>query len=150
MKYITTILCAIAFAICGISLGTSEQKSLGFNHPSISAATIQPLAYPTLPTFGQPKAVEENKERDTVFVDTYTAILPRPAKKVSSVKPMSIPAPIQEDAVVDAALLTPDKIPIDSVKNKVGGVREEYTPDSISPPEGSIILIVDGEEVYKR
>jgi hypothetical protein len=103
-----------------------------------------------LPTFGQPKAVEENKERDTVFVDTYTAILPRPAKKVSSVKPMSIPAPIQEDAVVDAVLTTPDKIPIDSVKNKVGGVREEYTPDSISPPEGSIILIVDGEEVYKR
>ena len=36
------------------------------------------------------------------------------------------------------------------VKYPAYGDREEHTPDTIGPPKASIILTVDGEEVYKR
>lgn len=47
----------------------------------------------------------------------------------------------------------PDTLPtIGDVKDSLAtpGVREEHTPDSIGHPKSSIILTVDGEEVYKR
>ena len=46
----------------------------------------------------------------------------------------------------------PDTLPVVGVKDSLAtpGVREEYTPDTISGTKSSIILTIDGEEVYKR
>lgn len=151
MKYITQFLCALAFAIAGISLAVSEKDSKGYNHPTISAATVQQYNFPQLPLNVKPDADKKYNKPDTVFIDNYTVELPpRPERIVTKVKRIYLPAPTQEDStVVDRGLITPDKIPIDTVKNKVGAVREENTADKGSP-ETSIILVVDGEEVYKR
>ena len=150
MKYITQILCCIAFAIAGISLAISETGSKGYNHPTIGAATVPTYNFPKLPLNVKPDADKKYNEPDTVFIDNYTVELPpRPERIVTKVKNIYLPAPIQEDSVEDNKLTTPGKIPIDTVKNKVGVVREEYTTDSIGSP-GSIILVVDGKEVYKR
>ncbi len=143
MKFVTTILCSIIFAIAGISLATSENNTTVSKHATVSAATVPQYNFPTLPLDVQLDLNKKYNKPDTVYLDNYTAVLPpRPEKIVTKVKRIYLPAPIQED--------TGSIIPIDSAKNKVGGAREEYTPDTIGPPKGSIILVVDGEEVYKR
>ena len=45
---------------------------------------------------------------------------------------------------------TPAAIPDTPVMEKVDAAREEHTADTIGPPKASIILIIDGKEVYKR
>lgn len=44
----------------------------------------------------------------------------------------------------------PAAIPDTPVMEKVDVDREEHTTDTIGPPKASIILIIDGKEVYKR
>lgn len=147
MKFVTTILCSIIFAIAGISLATPENNTTVSKHATVSAATVPQYNFPTLPLDVQLDLNKKYNKPDTVYLDNYTAVLPpRPEKIVTKVKRIYLPAPTQEDA----ELCTVDKFHTDSVKNKVGGAREEYTPDTIGPPKGSIILVVDGEEVYKR
>lgn len=147
MKYITTILCALAFAISGISLALSDNnKSIGF-HQTINAATVpQYNVLPRLQLDAQPKLSNEYNKRDTIY---QTDTLYLKCKTIYKTKYLS--APMQPDAIAeqlkpDTPLGTTD-VPI---YQDVGVVREEQTTDSIGPPEGSIILIVDGEEVYKR
>jgi hypothetical protein len=143
MKFVTTVLCSIIFAIAGISLAISENNTTVSKHATVSAATVPQYNFPTLPLDVQLDLNKKYNKPDTVYLDNYTAVLPpRPEKIVTKVKRIYLPAPTQED--------TGSIIPIDSAKNKVGGAREEYTPDTIGPPKGSIILVVDGEEVYKR
>lgn len=147
MKYITTILCAIAFAFSGAMLALSDDNSTIRKHSTVSAAVVPNYGFPTTPLINQFATDKKYTKPDTVYLDTYTAVLPpRPIKTVTKVKPIYLPAPTQEDT----ESCTVDKFHTDSVKNKVGVVREEYTTDTIGPPDKSIILIVDGKEVYKR
>ena len=76
---------------------------------------------------------------DTVFVT-----------KTRWVKPKVRSAHTRESASIRQNLRNPAVEPDPIVKNKVCGDREEYSPDTIGPPKESIILVVDGEEVYKR
>ena len=71
-------------------------------------------------------------------------------KEKSRAKPKVRRAHTLKSASVVQEACTPVSL-IDTIeKNKVCGDREEYTPDTIGPPKESIILVVDGEEVYKR
>lgn len=148
MKYITSILCCLAFAVCGVSLALSENKDLGFKHPSVSAATVpQYYALPKLPLDVQLDLDKKYKERDTVYLDT----LKLPGKVVYKYKTKYLSAPDTESMVARPdSLSTPVEMDIGAIKNQAGVVREEQTTDNIGPPKESIILVVDGEEVYKR
>ena len=62
-----------------------------------------------------------------------------------------LPAPDTESTIAQPdSPNTPVEIDTEAIKNQAGVVREEQTTDTIGPPKESIILIVDGEEVYKR
>lgn len=149
MKYVTTILCCLAFAICGISLAISENKAVGIYHSSVSAANVPQYALPKLPLDVQLDLDKKYKERDTVYLDTLYRDGPVQIKYKYKTK--YIPAP---DTGSTAAKPDSPNIPVEielgAVKNKAGVVREEQTTDSVGPPKESIILLVDGEEVYKR
>lgn len=150
MKYITTILCCLAFAVCGVGLAISEKNAAGISHPSVSAATIPYYTFPKLPLDVQLdldkkyKSDPEPPIRDTVFIKGKeiikykykTKYVPAPDTGSTAVKPDSPNIPVE--------------IELGAVKNKAGVVREEQTTDSVGPPKESIILLVDGKEVYKR
>lgn len=150
MRYITTILCALAFAIAGISLALQDNnKSEIFKHQTISAATVPNYSLPELPLDLRLDMEKKYKTTDTVFVkqpsDTVFV------EKVKWVKPKHTAKHTEPRAALKRqGLDIPASEPDDIVKSKVCGDREEHTPDTIGPPKASIILTVDGEEVYKR
>jgi hypothetical protein len=88
------------------------------------------------------------KVRDTIRIDSVvykykTKYVPMPEKARATAKRDgdSIPA-ILPDAPVE--------LPDSPIVSHFGAGREENPADTIGPPKESIILIVDGEEVYKR
>lgn len=151
MKQINTFLCCFFMALCGIGF------AIGVNNESTSASYKTANAAPVLnwaPGVTCPldlRLTAENKYkkddtkepeviRDTVYQDKIvyryrtrraTSTVPRVESKRQC---DSIPA------------IMPDTIPYKNVD--VG--REENPTDTVGPPKESIILIVDGEEVYKR
>lgn len=154
MKLFTTILCALAFAFAGFSLATAEK-----NHNE-SVAKHQTLMAATLPDYGKvlsnlPLDVQLDLNKKTksekeyvpyeVIVIKDTTSAPKVINPVHKKKRTSARATVKRQE-----LGTPAIMPDSTVKNKVCGDREEYTPDSVGPPKGSICLIVDGEVVYKR
>lgn len=150
MRYITTILCALAFAIAGISLALQDNgQSEAFKHQTISAATVPNYSLPELPLDLRLDMEKKYKTTDTVFVkqpsDTVFV------EKVKWVKPKHTAKHTEPRAALKRqGLDIPASEPDDIVRSKVCGDREEHTPDTIGPPKASIILTVDGEEVYKR
>ena len=136
-----TILCSFAFAIAGICLAIQDNSSSpGYNQNAIHASTLPQYGMPKLPLDLQLDLKNKYSKTDTVFVT-----------KTRWVKPKVRRAHTLESASIDRQeLRSPASEPDIIVKNKVCGDREEYTPDTIGPPKESIILVVDGEEVYKR
>ena len=149
MKYITTILCCLAFAVCGVGLAISEKNAVGISHPSVSAATIPYYTFPKLPLDVQLDLDKKYKERDTIYLDTLYRDGPVQIKYKYKTKYVPAPDTGSTAAKPDSPNI-PVEIELGAVKNKAGVVREEQTTDSIGPPKESIILMVDGEEVYKR
>ena len=103
-----------------------------------------------MPSITQPIVERQNKtEKEYVPLEIVvvkdTSQAPRVKYLVYKKKRTSARATIKRQG-----LSTPAIIPDSIVNNKVRGVREEYTPDTIGPPKGSICLTVDGEVVYKR
>lgn len=154
MKQITTIICSILFAVAGIGLGMyNPLQNLASNtYKSASAAPMiawHPSTQGRLPldlqlslekdtTCHECKTVEVH---DTIYKDSVvykykTKYVPMPEKARATAKRLgdSIPAVLPDAPVV----------------NNFGAGREENPADTIGPPKESIILIVDGEEVYKR
>lgn len=151
MKQINTFLCCFFMALCGIGF------AIGVNNESTSASYKTANAAPVLNwapgvtcpldlrlTAENEYKKDDTKEpeviRDTVYQDKIvyryrtrraTSTVPRVESKRQC---DSIPA------------IMPDTIPYKNVD--VG--REENPTDTVGPPKESIILIVDGEEVYKR
>jgi len=149
MRYITTILCTLAFLVAGISLAIQDKNdSPVFKHQTISAATV-PTVYslPGLPLDLQLDLKKKYEKTDTVFIPSDTVFV----EKIVRVKPKyTAEHTTARAALKRQGLDIPASEPDSIVKNKVCGDREEYTPDTIGPPKVSIILTVDGEEVYKR
>lgn len=149
MKLATTILCSLLFAIAGWCLAEVKCNEAPMQkHQTLSAATLPD--YRTLPSITQPIVERQNKtEKEYVPLEIVvvkdTSQAPRVKNLVYKKKRTSARATIKRQG-----LSTPAIIPDSIVNNKVRGVREEYTPDTIGPPKGSICLTVDGEVVYKR
>lgn len=154
MRYFTTIVCSILFAVAGIGLGLyNPLTDMATNsYKSASAAPViawHPGMQGRLPldlqlglekdtTCHECKVTEVH---DTVRIDSVvyrykTKYVPMPEKARATAKRLgdSIPAVLPDAPVV----------------NNFGAGREENPADTIGPPKESIILIVDGEEVYKR
>ena len=150
MRYITTILCTLAFLVAGISLAMQDNNnSPVFRHQTISAATVPSYSLPELPLDLQLDLKNKYKETDTVYVtqpnDTVFVEKIRWVKSKHKAEHITARAALKRQGL-DIPASEPDSV----VQNKVCGDREEYTPDTIGPPKASIILTVDGEEVYKR
>ena len=150
MRYITTILCTLAFLVAGISLAVQDKNnSPVFKHQTISAATVPEYSLPGLPLDLQLDLKNKYKTTDTVYVtqpsDTVFVEKVKWVKSKQTAKHTMARAALKRQGL-DIPASEPDAL----VKNNVCGDREEYTPDTIGPPKASIILTVDGEEVYKR
>lgn len=150
MRYITTILCTLAFLVAGISLAIQDNNdSPAFKHQTISAATVPVYSMPGLPLDLQLDLKNKYKTTDTVYVtqpsDTVFVEKVKWVKSKQTAKHTMARAALKRQGL-DIPASEPDSV----VKNKVCGDREEHTPDTIGPPKASIILIVDDKEVYKR
>jgi hypothetical protein len=150
MRYITTILCTLAFLVAGISLAVQDNNdSPAFKHQTISAATVPVYSMPGLPLDLQLDLKNKYKTTDTVYVtqpsDTVFVEKVKWVKSKQTAKHTMARAALKRQGL-DIPASEPDSI----VKNKVCGDREEHTPDTIGPPKESIILIVGDKEVYKR
>ena len=148
MRYMTTILCTLAFLVAGISLAVQDNNnSPVFNHQTISAATVPVYSLPELPLDLRLDMEKKYKTTDTVYIPSDTIFVEKVKWVKSKHKAEHTTA---RAALKRQGLDIPASEPDDVVKSKVCGDREEYTPDTIGPPKASIILTVDGEEVYKR
>lgn len=147
MKHVLTFLCAIAFAVAGIGLGLSENKqSTSYGQNAIHASTLPNYGMPKLPLDLQLDLEKKYTKVDTVYVPADTVFI----KVKQRVKPKVRIAHTRKSAVTNNPIYNPVGQDELVMKNKVCGDREEYSPDTIGPPKESIILVVDGEEVYKR
>ena len=145
MKYVMTIICAIAFAFAGVKIASiNKSNSVSYRGQAMYAAPVQKFNLPELPLdvqldlkskYSTHDTVYIKSGKDTVFVDRI--VKPKRRRMIARAEAkrhgLSIPAP------------EPD----DSVRIICTG-REEKPVDTIGPPKESIILVVDGEEVYKR
>lgn len=151
MKYFMTILCALAFTVAGVSLAVTEHsRSSSFKHQTISAATMPEFVPPSqLPLDLQLDLEKKYKKVDTVYIegttDTIYVEVPQQYKPKQG-RAHTLARAAAKRQGLDPPALEPD-VP---AKSQVCGDREEYSPDTIGPPKVSIILTVDGEEVYKR
>lgn len=152
MKQINTFLCCFFMALCGIGF------AIGVNNESVSASYKTANAAPVLnwaPGVTYPldlrltaeneyKSKNDTNElkviRDTIYKDKIVY-------KYRTRKSSSAMARVESKRQCNSTpAIMPDTIPYKNVD--VG--REENPTDTIGPPKESIILIVDGEEVYKR
>lgn len=151
MKQINTFLCCFFMALCGIGF------AIGVNNESVSTSYKTANAAPVLnwaPGVTYPldlrlKAENEYKKDSTeeqiVVHDTihHDRIVYRYRTRRATSTVPRVESKRQCDSI---PAIMPDTIPYKNVD--VG--REENPTDTIGPPKESIILIVDGKEVYKR
>lgn len=151
MKQINTFLCCFFMALAGIGF------AIGVNNESVSPSYKTANAAPVLnwaPGVTYPldlrlKAENEYKKDSTeeqiVVHDTihHDRIVYRYRTRRATSTVPRVESKRQCDSI---PAIMPDTIPYKNVD--VG--REENPTDTIGPPKESIILIVDGKEVYKR
>ena len=151
MKQFTTIICSILFAVAGIGLGIYNPLTdkATDSYKSASAAPVLNWAsnkYGRLPldlqlSLEKDTTCETCNKIDTVYKDSIVyrdriKYVPMPKKARAAEKRLGDSIPV----------ILPDP----PVVNDFGAGREENPADTIGPPKASIILTVDGEEVYKR
>lgn len=155
MKYVTTIICCIAFAIAGGFLAMSNNAEVPFaKHQTLSAATLSPTEISKLP-FDLRSSLKEGVQmgpttNDTVYVHDTTYV-DRPQVLVINKKSSKVSSP---EKVTDYSwmMLTPKPTSISTVSNKGTPVREEKAGecDVGSSKDPAIQLTVDGEVVYSK
>ena len=142
-----TILCSFAFAIAGICLAIqSNSSSTGYSQNAIHASTLPKYGTPKLPLDLQLDLEKKYSKTDTVYLPSDTVYVEKQQKAKSGRRAHTLKSAVISRQSLRSPACDPDTI----IKNKVCGDREEHTPDTIGPPKESIILVVDGEEVYKR
>lgn len=141
MKKITTVICALAFMISGITMAISTTEKTLNSYKTISAA--QPMTLPQLPLNFQP--MESKNNVDTVYRDTgrVDTIYKYKTKYVKVRRPT-------HTTDVPSTPAIPDRLVQDTVSNKMTLGREEQPKDAVDTSKVSIKLIVDDEVVYKR
>ena len=155
MKYVTTIICCLAFAFAGIGLAISGNNTgVSFSkHQTLSAATLSPMEMAKLPydlraSMKDYVQMDQDVKRDTIHDTMY---IDRPEVLVINKKSSRVSSPKK---VTDYAwmVLTPGQTSKDTVNNKGTPNREEdIGENSICSSKGRMIrLIVDGEIVYSE
>ena len=152
MKKFSAFLCSFFMALAGIgfAIGTSEPSN-SVSYKTLNAAPVLHWApNATLPldlkldlekkyTNGSDtkelKVVHDTIYKDSIVYKYRTRVVKSTIPRVEAKRlGDSIPA------------INPDEF----IAKEVDVGREKYTTDTIGPPKASIILTVDGEEVYKR
>ena len=147
MKAVMTILCSIAFAVVGIGIGLMNISSVSVPQNALHASTLPHYGVPTLPLDVQLDLEKKYTKTDTVYVPQELVVVADTSKLITK----SRSAHTRKSAVSQRQRLRSPAVEPDTLmKKQVCGDREEYTPDTIGPPKESIILVVDGKEVYKR
>lgn len=155
MKYVTTIICCLAFAFAGIGLAISDNNTeVSFNkHQTLSAATLPPYQVAKLPLDLQLALKKEVQTDPTIIRDTIhdTMYIDRPQVLVINKKSLRVSSPKK---VTDYSwmMLKPGQLFKDTVNNKGTPDREENTGEcDVGSPKGPTIqLTVDGEIVYSK
>ena len=152
MKYVTTIICCLAFAFAGIGLAISGNNTeVSFNkHQTLSAATLPPYQVAKLP-LDLRLALKKEVQSDPTTVKHDTVYIDRPQILVINKKSSRVSSPKK---VTDYAwmMLTPEQTVKSAVNNKGTPNREEKIGecDVGSPKESAIQLTVDGQIVYSK
>jgi hypothetical protein len=148
MKPVMTFLCSLFFAIAGISLAINENNnSTGYSQNAIHASTLPYIEAPKLPLDVQLDLEKKYTKTDTVYVPQELMVVAEKSKSITKSRSAHTrKSTVSKRQELRSPVVEPDTL----MKSQVCGDREEYTPDTIGPPKESIILIVDGEEVYKR
>lgn len=152
MKKLHTLLCVVCMTILGgfiASLKNNEVQASSYN--TISAAPVLHLSPQgmKLPLDLQLDLEKKYKSDETVKVihDTVYANSPNP-KKGGIVKRKRKSTPPYAGLKRNGDSIPAIEPDVPKIIVDVG--REENTTDTIGAPKASIILIVDGKEVYKR
>lgn len=152
MKYVTTIICCLAFAFAGIGLAISGNNTgVSFSkHQTLSAATLSPMEMAKLP-YDLRASMKDYVQMDSTIIKHDTVYVDRPQVLVINKKSSRVSSPKK---VTDYAwmVLTPGQTSKDTVNNKGTPNREEdIEENSICSSKGRMIrLIVDGEIVYSE
>lgn len=143
-----TVLCTLAFTVCGVCLAFTEHDDKTFSGQTIAAAPVPyySTTVPSLPLDLQLDLEKKYKSTDTVYVDGAkdTVFVER------IIKPKRHKAVGWAEAKRNREVFTP--IEPDSLlkESPPEAVREEQPADITGTPKVSIVLTVDGKEVYKR
>ena len=143
-----TTLCSLAFCIAGIFLAITEKNGSNprYGYNTASASTVLPYAQPKLPLDIQLDLEKKYTKTDTVYVLQEIVYVGKSKYKPRVKRARTLADPVAKKLASDNPVSSLDS----AILNQVRGVREEQTSDTLGPPKGSIILVVDGEEVYKR
>lgn len=154
MKYFTTIVCSILFAVAGIGLGLYNPLTDTATNSYKSASAAPVIAWHPNMQGRLPLDLQLSLEKDTTCHECKVTEVHDTIYQDSIVYRYKIKhVPMPEKARATAKRLgdsIPAVLPDAPVVNNFGAGREENPADTIGPPKESIILIVDGEEVYKR
>lgn len=148
MKAVMTVLCAISFAIVGIGIGLLNINSESKPGNTLYASTLPHYEVPRLPLDVQLDLEKKYTKTDTVYVPQEVLVVNDTASKslTKSRSARTRKSTTKRRQRLRSPAVEPDSI----VKNQVRRDREEHTLDTIGLPKSSIILTVDGKEVYKR
>ena len=155
MRQITTVICAILLAVAGSCLAiysNSPSQNVSNGYKSANAAPV--LNWAPAKQGRLPLDLRLSSEKDTTCTTCNTPCVPDTVYRDSIIYRDRIKyVPMPEKARAAAKRLgdsIPAILPDSPVVNNFGAGREENPADTIGPPKESIILIIDGEEVYKR
>ena len=152
MKYVTTIICCLAFAFAGIGLAISGNNTeVSFSkHQTLSAATLSPMEIAKLP-YDLRASMKDYVQMDSTIIKHDTVYIDRPQVLVINKKSSKVSSPKK---VTDYAwmVFTPEQTSKSTVNNKGTPNREEKIGecDVGFPKESTIQLTVDGEIVYSK
>ncbi len=152
MRYVTSIICCLAFAIAGILLAIHDNnvKELALTkHQTLNAATLPVIRPQMLPLDVQLDLGKRFSKTDTVEIhDTF--FVDKPQIIVINKKSSKVNSP-KKATVYDKVKFTPELTLNNPVSNKGISDREEKTEEIVdSSKESSIQLIVDGKIVYSK
>lgn len=151
MKQINTFLCCFFMALAGIGFAIGvNNESTSSSYKTANAAPVlnwaQGVTYPLdLRLTAENKYKKDDTEEPKVLYDTVyveKTVYKYRKHKAKSTKPRAN----SKRKGKSTPAIVPDTIP----KPFVDVGREENPTDTIGPSKGSIILVVDGKEVYKR
>lgn len=154
MRTLTTIICALCFAVAGTSLALTNYNPTDNSYNTASAALIPKWDVSNIHKSGLlpldlqldlEKKYKENHVCEPEIVHDTVYVEQKVKYKRKRVDSSTIPRAVDKRLGDSIPAILPD-----TLLNSVDTVREEYTVDTIGPPKVSIILIVDGKEVYKR